>query len=599
MAIRTLLDIYDTLLERPRPDLLRAKAGGAYRDVSTAEFARRVECLGYALMELGVEPGDRVALLSENRPEWVIADFAVQNIGAADVPVYPTLLGPQVRHILQDSGAKVALVSTPVQLGKALSAAGDGLPVVVFDSGFPAGARGGSRPGAGDVLSLEEACARGEEARVKDPALWGKRRAGVGPGTLASVIYTSGTTGLPKGVMLTHSNFVSNVTATASIVDVGPGDAGLSFLPLSHVYERMVEYFCLSSGCSIAYAESQEAVAQDLLEVRPTILVVVPRFLEKAHARAMEVVGPSGLKRKVFEWAIGKGRERLGHTLAGRRVPPLLRLQNVLADRLVFAKIRERFGGRLRLVFSGAAPLSRDLAEFFLSVGITVLEGYGLTETSPVVAVNTPMRLRPGTVGPVLPGVEVRIAEDGEILVRGPNVMKGYWNMPRETAEALRDGWLHTGDVGRLDAEGFLVITDRKKDLIVTSLGKNVAPQPVENAMKESPFVANVVCIGDRRNYVSALLVAEMDAVRKWAGRNGLPAGEPAGQLLARPEVRRMFQEEVDRVMAGFAPYERIKRFALLEGDFTLEAGEVTPTLKLRRDVIWRKYADLIESLYS
>jgi long-chain acyl-CoA synthetase len=576
---------------------LRHKAGGAYRDVSTAEFARRVECLGHALMELGVEPGDRVALLSESRPEWVIADFAVQNIGAADVPVYPTLLESQVRHILQDSGAKVALVSTPVQLGKALSAAGDDVPLVVFDSGFPAGARSGPRPGA--VLSLEEAYARGEEARVKDPALWGKRRAGVGPGTLASVIYTSGTTGVPKGVMLTHSNFASNVAATATLVSVGPGDAGLSLLPLAHVYERMVEYFCLSSGCSIAYAESQEEVARNLLDVRPTILVVVPRFLEKAHARVMEVVGASTLKRNVFKWAIGKGRERLAHTLAGRRVPPLLRLQNVLADRLVFAKVRERFGGRLRLVFSGAAPLSRHLAEFYLSAGITVLEGYGLTETSPVVSVNTPAKLRPGTVGPVLPGVEVRIAEDGEILVRGPNVMKGYWNMPRETAEALRDGWLHTGDVGRLDAEGFLVITDRKKDLIVTSSGKNVAPQPVENAMKGSPFVANVVCIGDGRNYVSALLVANMDAVRQWAGRNGLPAEEPPGQLLARPEVRGKFQEEVDRVMAGFAPYERIKRFALLEGDFTLEAGEVTPTLKLRRDVIWRKYAELIESLYA
>ena len=602
MTVKTLVELFDRVLAHPRPDLLLSRSGGGCQSLSTAEFGRRVRLLCLALVRMGVEPGDRVALLSENRPEWQIADFAIQNAGGVSVPIYPTSPAAQVRYMLDDSGAKVCLVSTPTQLGKVIDPTGGpaGASAIVFDAGLPSGPRVAvSEQLAGEAIPLEEAYRRGEEAERADPSLFERRRETVRPDSLASIIYTSGTTGDPKGVMLTHSNFISNVLAVAQLVPIGPEDVTLSFLPLSHAFERIVECVYMHQGCSIAYAASMDTVPQDIQDIRPTIVAAVPRFFEKFQSRVLETVrSGTAFRRSLFHWAIDKGRRRLEHLSSGRRMPAVLAFQWLIAERLVFSPFRVRLGGRLRFFISGGAPLPREVAEFFLSAGILILEGYGLTETSPVISVNTPDRLRLGTVGPVIPGVSVRIAGDGEVLVRGENVMKGYWNRPEATAEAMSDGWFHTGDIGRLDPDGFLTITDRKKDLIITSAGKNIAPQPIENALRTSRFIANALCVGDRRKYIAALIVPELDALRAWARERGLTSGEPPASLLARPEVQALYRQEIDRATEGFAPYEKVKRFALLERDFTLDAGEITPTLKVKRRVVNGKYADLIESLY-
>ncbi len=602
MTVRTLVELFDRALAHPRPDLLLSRSGGGCQSLSTAEFGRRVRLLCLALVRMGVELGDRVALLSENRPEWQIADFAIQNAGGVSVPIYPTSPAAQVRYMLDDSGAKICLVSTPTQLGKVIDPE-DGparASAIVFDAGLPSGPRVAvSEQLAGKTIPLEEAYRRGEEAERADPSLFERRRETVRPDSLASIIYTSGTTGDPKGVMLTQSNFISNVLAVAQLVPIGPEDVTLSFLPLSHAFERIVEYVYMHQGCSIAYAASMDTVPQDIQDIRPTIVAAVPRFFEKFQSRVLETVrSGTASRRRLFHWAIDKGRRRLEYLSSGRRMPAVLAFQWLIAERLVFSPLRVRLGGRLRFFISGGAPLPREVAEFFLSAGILILEGYGLTETSPVISVNTPDRLRLGTVGPVIPGVSVRIAGDGEVLVRGENVMKGYWNRPEATAEAMSDGWFHTGDIGRLDPDGFLTITDRKKDLIITSAGKNIAPQPIENALRTSRFIANALCVGDRRKYIAALIVPELDALRAWARERGLTSGEPPASLLARPEVQALYRQEIDRATEGFAPYEKVKRFALLERDFTLDAGEITPTLKVKRRVVNGKYAGLIESLY-
>ena len=596
MPGRTLVEIFDGCVARPRPDLLLYRGKYRWQRMSTGEFARRVRALSCALPGLRVGPGDRVILLSENRPEWQIVDFAVQNAGAVTVPIYPTLPASQVRPLLADCGAKAAFVSNRAQLEKLREAseAAHPLPIVVFD---PPGAGEGADLGG---LPLEMAIRRGEEEDRADPRGFDRRRQTVGPESLATIIYTSGTTGSPKGVMLTHGNFASNIEGCLMSLPLGAGDVVLSFLPLSHVLQRMFEYTSFSVTACIAYAQSMETVPRDMAEVSPTIVPAVPRFFEKIHARIMGTVASSSRPRQAaFRWAMRQGRKRLETTLAGRPVPLSLRVKSALGDRVVGRRVRRGVGGRLRFFISGGAPLSRELAEFFPAAGILVLEGYGLTETSPVIAVNSPDRFRPGTVGSVLPGLDVRIADDGEILVRGPSVMKGYWNRPLDTEQVLRDGWFHTGDIGFLDPEGFLTITDRKKDLIVTSAGKNVAPQPIENALKNSTFIANAVCVGDRRNYVAALIVPEIETLRGWAIERGLTAvGDSLADLLARPEVKDLYRREIDSVTVHLARFEKIKRFALLERDFSLEEGELTPTLKVRRRIVCEKFTAVITSLY-
>ena len=639
MRQHTLTAIFDRVIARPRPALLRFKHEGAWREISSAEFGARVRALASYLDSVSVAPGDRIAIFSENRPEWTISDFACQCLGAVDVPIYGSLSAEQIGYLLRDSGARLALASTRSFFERVVLAAqlGGRLErIILFDRwpDFPppAGPRpdfafegdgtsgqfrvlfenwvvvapadeplqpAGPPAGSIDVVFLEEALRRGEALDRRDPERFERRKGEVRPADLASIIYTSGTTGPPKGVMLAHTNFCSNVDACLSLIPFDGRDLALSFLPLSHVFERTIEYCYLAAGGAIAYAVSFDTVGADILEVRPTVFGSVPRLFEKIHARIVEGARSGGrAKRRLFDWAVAAGRERTQLLLARRKVPLLVALKFRIADRLVFSKIKGRLGGRVRFLVSGGAPLGRELAEFFLAAGITVLEGYGLTETSPVIALNTPGALRPGTVGKILPGVEVRIADDGEILVRGPNVMQGYFGRPEETREAIRYGWFATGDIGRLDEDGYLLITDRKKDLLITSGGKNVAPQPIENALRASRYIASAVLVGDRRNFISALIVPDFEALARAGAERGF-GDLPPGELVRRPEVLDLIATEIDAATSGLASYEKVKRFTLLEHDLTIDAGELTPTFKVRRRIVAERYRAEIEAMYS
>ena len=593
MEIRTLCDIL-THLDRHyrRPDLLRFKSGGAWRDISTEDFVSTVRSLALGLDSLGIREGDRVAILSENRPEWTAFDHAILNLGAVGVPIYPTLLTDQVRFILDNSQARALVVSTAVQMEKVrpcLSSLPELARVILLE--VSSGNSEGAIPW-GAVIQAGEAVHRSDSGRFE------AIRAGVAPEDLASILYTSGTTGEPKGVMLTHANFASNVNATLQLFPFSMADSTLSFLPLSHVLERMVEFAYLAAGASISYAESLEAVPQNIAEVRPTVAVSVPRLFDKVHDRAIAAARALPLPRRlIFALALGIGRKRARAILDGRPVPLLARLLHPFADRLVFSRIRERMGGRIRFFVSGGAPLAIRSAEFFYAAGIRVLEGYGLTETSPVIAVNTFDRVRLGTVGPVIPGVEVRIARDGEILARGPNVMKGYFRDEEATREVMKEGWLHTGDIGHLDADGFLKITDRKKEMLKTSGGKLVAPQPLENLLKADRFISQAMVVGDRRKFIAALIVPDFAWMESYARHKRIPYKE-AGELLDHPRVLDLFRRRIEEKMRGLPSYETVKKFRLLPRELTQEEGELTPTLKLKRRVVEEKYADLIESMY-
>ncbi|HEY9855820.1 MAG TPA: long-chain fatty acid--CoA ligase, partial [Stenomitos sp.] len=564
-----------------RPALM-FKDGGRYRSFTYREFNRRVDHLSAFLMEAGVGHGERVALLSENRPEWVIADQALLAIGAIDVPIYPTLTGPQVAQLLNDCEAKAALVSTRAQLDKLLSVAAD-IPslelVLVMDE------VDGHLPER--VMRFEAALRQGEASRDRmQDALKGRREA-IRPDDLASIVYTSGTTGEPKGAMLTHRNFTSNALTAAGVLGVESTDIELSFLPLSHVFERVVYYALLSSGATIAYAESIETLPQNLIEVRPTLLVSVPRVLEKIYARTLEKIEHDApLKREVFYAALEIGE--FFHKVMneeGRVVFPT----NVLyqaADRLVFKQIREALGGRLRFIVSGAAPLAAEIGRFFQITGVPVVEGYGLTETSPVLAFNPPDRPKFGTVGRPLDGVEVRLAPDGEIIARGPNVMKGYWGNEAATREVLdQDGWFHTGDIGRFDDEGYLSIIDRKKEILVMSNGKKVAPQPIENRLQMHPIIEQAMLIGEKRHYITALIVPDPVIAERMAKDAGIEWSNTS-ELLASPTVHAAVAEAIAHENRGLAAFEQIKRFELLPHAFSQESGELTPTLKLKRRII-------------
>jgi long-chain acyl-CoA synthetase len=461
----------------------------------------------------------------------------------------------------------------------------------VFDTPAPAG-----------TMSLDELRAKGREALARDKDCVARRSGAVTRDDLATLIYTSGTTGDPKGVMLTHGNLVHNVVAAAKAFPmVDETWTALSFLPLCHSFERTAGHnFMLYAGVTIAYAESIEKVPENMLEVRPTIMTSVPRLYEKMYARVNEkVAADPPLRQKVFRWAIGVGSRMFAHQVAKTTPGPLLKAQFALADKLVFSKIKQRTGGRLQLFISGGAPLAREIAEFFGSAGMLVCEGYGLTETSPVITANWPGSMKPGTVGLPLDQVEVKIAEDGEILTRGPHVMKGYFKKPEATAEAIeKDGWFHTGDIGFKDPDGFLVITDRKKDIIVTSGGKNIAPQPIENRLKTNKFFSEVVMIGNRRNFAAALVVPNFEVLSGWAKARGIPA-EPREQLLKNPEVLAHYQALVDELTKDLAQFEKIKKIALLTREFSLENGEITPTLKVKRRVVEERYRQTIDAIYA
>jgi long-chain acyl-CoA synthetase len=595
---RTLCDLfYDSVDRFRKPAHLKFKEGGVWKDISSDQLRTMVEELSMGLRQLGVEKGDRVAILSENRPEWAITDLATLVAGAVDAPIYPSLTPDFVRYILNDSEAKVCVASTSAQLRKLAEVRGQ-TPHLQHVIRLDAGAE----PAEG-TLSLEEVRAMGRAALAAEPGAVRARAAETKPEDLATLIYTSGTTGEPKGVMLTHANLVSNVLGAASTFQgqMGPGDVALSFLPLCHVFERMGGYYLmLYYGVTIAYAEGVEQVAANMGEVQPAVMCSVPRLYEKMYARINEkVASDPPKKQKIFRWALGVGREVFAHRVNKTSPPLLLRLKHAVADKLVFAKIKARTGGKLRLFVSGGAPLSREIAEFFGAAGLTILEGYGLTETSPVITVNRMEDLRPGTVGKVIPGVEVKIASDGEILTRGPHVMQGYFKKPEATREAIDpEGWFHTGDIGVVDGEGFLTITDRKKDLIVTSGGKNIAPQPIENLLKTHPLIGEIVMIGNNRHFPSALVVPNFENLERWARERGLSAGGRA-ELVARTEVQELYDQTVKELTAHMAQFEKIKKVALLTTEFTQESGELTPTLKVKRRVVEQKYKDVIDRLYE
>jgi long-chain acyl-CoA synthetase len=584
---------FETIDKHSRPDAYQAKRGGRYQPIAHSEVLTRVRHLAIGLQEIGLQPGDRVAILSENRPEWAIADWACLTASMADVPVYPTLPAEQITHILRDSGAAALFVSNEAQAAKIAQIRAE-VPdlrhVVTFTDAL--------LPGTDHTLA--DLAARGAAADTAERAAsWRAAALAVKPDDLATLIYTSGTTGLPKGVMLTHDNIYSNVVASRNKIPFNGDDVALSFLPLSHIFERMGDYLFWATGTSIAYAESMDTVPFNLSEVRPTFAMSVPRLYEKMYARILEnALSGSAVKKQIFFWARRVAEAWADETLAGRTPGGLLALKYSIAQKLVFSKLKERTGGRLRYFVSGGGPLAPEINKFFYAAGLVILEGYGLTETSPVISVNTPQAFRIGTVGKVIEGVEVTIAADGEILTRGPHVMRGYYNNAQATSEAIdADGWFHTGDIGVLEDE-YLRITDRKKDIIVTAGGKNVAPQPIENKVKTNKYISQAVMIGDKRKFVSLLVVPNWDQLEKWAGIKHIIWTERR-QLLEMPTVRAKIEKEVAKEMVGLASFETPKKIALLEHDFSVERGELTPTLKVKRRVIDKDYKDLIDALYA
>jgi long-chain acyl-CoA synthetase len=590
--INTLPELFlNTVRSYPKPDFLKVKRNDVYTDISMAEFENAVRDFALGLKDLGHGRGAKLVILSENRPEWTITDFANLCLGGVTVPIYTTLVAEQVKYIINDSDAEIVVVSNLFQYKKVASLKDD-LPrvkqIIIFQNQAPA-------PG---VLTLAEIQARGRALALARPGLFEETAKAVRPEDEASIIYTSGTTGIPKGVILTHVNFVSNIVSVAQMIEFSATDTVLSFLPLSHVLERMVTFTYIYKGCSIAYAENAETVAQNLLEVRPQIMVSVPRVFEKIYSRVMDtVLSSSSLKRKIFFWGIKVGKAAGGKTLAGKSVGPFLTFKRNLAHKLVYSKIIAKTGGRIRFFVSGGAPLSKDIAEFFYALGLIVLEGYGLTETAPVLALNTFEALRFGTVGKILPGVEVMIAPDGEILAKGPNVMKGYYKKAAETQDVFENGWFKTGDIGFIDADGFLTITDRKKDLIVTAGGKNIAPQPIENILKTNPYISNAVVVGDRRRFITALIVPNFEKIEEYAKFAKIPFADRA-ELVRNEQIVNFFRSEIERSTPNLASYERIKKIAILDHEFEIERDEITPTLKVKRNIIENKYQDVIEGLY-
>lgn len=582
----------EVVTERPNPRMAIHKASGEWQAIAAPEFLRRVAGLSHALAQLGVKKGDRVGLLAANRPEWHIADFAILGLGAVSVPVYFRESEARLCYVLNHSGARVVFVAGAEQLQMLMPCRRD---LAHVEHVIAAGA---SAETASEYLRYESLIAAAGE---KEIAAYREHAAAVAPEDLATIIYTSGTTGEPKGVMLTHANLSSNDMDSSWDFKFRPDDVGLSFLPLAHVYERMIDYSYLFNGVPVAYVERPEDVQSALREVQPTLMAAVPRVYEKIYegivARGQAL---TGRKRKLFEWAMRIARQAVPWRCYGKPVPLRIKAQWQLANVIGYSRIREALGGRLRSCSSGSGPLRKDLIEFFTTVGIPIYQGYGLTETSPVVSTNRQQANRIGTVGQPIRNVKVRIAADGEILVKGPCVMQAYYRNEPQTREALtEDGWLHTGDIGFLDADGYLSITDRKKDLIKTAAGKFIAPQPIENKLKTSPLISNVCVLGDTRKFVVALIVPNFAAMEAEARqRAGLELASRS-ELCGNAWVRARMAEEIERLTPHLAQYEKIKRFALLDHDFTAESGQLTHTLKVIRRAVANRYRDMIDQLYA
>jgi long-chain acyl-CoA synthetase len=591
MPARTVLDFYRNEVSSPRGEHYSHWTPAGRRVLTTHQFFDRTAALSNALADLGVGSGDRVMLLSDNRPEWHMIDLATLSLGAVDVPIYGTLTSEQITYQVKDSGAKVVVAENPEQMAKFLTIKKKcrSLEHLIQIEG----------PADKGVHVFDDLLESGDNGE-NEAAFW-DRAAGVQPGDLMTIIYTSGTTGEPKGVMLTHDNLVQNVLYTANRVPVSREDLVLEFLPLCHVLERMIGYVCMYKELSKAYC-SVYHVGDLIAEIRPNLLAGVPRFYEKIMQKVTDqVAGAPALKRALFNWAIDLGQERSRLQLSGQDFGGMLAARHALADKLVLSKVRAGLGGRLRFCLSGGAELPIFVNEFFHALGVFVVEGYGLTETSPIVSANGSEvgQIRLGTVGKPLDNVEVKLAKDGELLVKGPSIMSGYWNKPEQTAEVFtEDGFFTTGDIAEFDEDGFLLIVDRKKDLIVTAGGKNVAPQPIESHLKKSPFVETAVLIGDRRPFIVALFSPSFDDLERWAKKEGITYTD-LEDLSGRPEVSALFDEVVIGANASLARYEQIKKHRVLPISLSIEGGQLTPTLKVKRRVVEQQFSNLIDELYG
>jgi long-chain acyl-CoA synthetase len=587
LQLKTINDIFFLAVTSTNPRaILYVDAAGKWQPFTGMQIYQRVRALAETLAEWGIRKGDRIAILGENRWEWAVADFAALAMGAVDVPIYPTLTAEQIGVLLADSGARVAVVSTRQQYDKVESVrAHTGVERIILmdDEGVPDAVLMSSL--------LKDADSRGTE---RDPA-FDRVAYDIAPNDLATLIYTSGTTGEPKGVMLTHGNVASNVNYSLAGFEIVPDDSCISFLPLSHITARHLDYAIYTRQATIAYCPSFEKLPAALKEIRPTVLVAVPRVYEKVRQEAQRQASLSGVKKQIFKWALKTGQKHLEEILRGETSSAL---GWKLANKLVFSKIRHGFGERVRYYIAGGAPLGMDTASWFAGIGIRILEGYGLTETSPVIAINTTAAYRIGSVGKPLSNVECCIADDGELLVRGPNVFIGYWHKPQETAQAFdAEHWFGTGDIGRIDEDGFLYITDRKKELLKTSGGKMVAPQPIENKLKTHLLVNEAAVVGDKYKFISALISPNFRVLEEWAQRQGISA-PTRRELVENPTVVARYQVIVDEVNASLAQFETIKRFRIVPEEWSLASGELTPSLKLRRRIVNRQYATEIAGFY-
>ncbi|HEX8843499.1 MAG TPA: long-chain fatty acid--CoA ligase [Pyrinomonadaceae bacterium] len=593
---QTLVEMFErTVRLHNKEDALNYKRDGAWLSISSDEMLTRARHLALGLYSLGIRRGDRVALFSENCPEWTLADAGSLFAGAIDVPIYPTLTAQQVSYILKDSGSRILFIQNQEKFERVREALKDcpALEQIIFfdDEGEPKG------PNALTFAQLEE---RGRLLAAERPTLIEELEHAVRPDDLATIIYTSGTTGEPKGVMLTHSNLVTNLIDSSCHLSFNKTDSVLSVLPFSHVLERLAMYMYLHHGMSVFYAESMEKIGDNMREVHPTMMICVPRLFEKIYARIKENAAAGGkAKSMILAWAVAVGKDCARHVLNHQKIPMRLALKYKIASRLVFSKWHAGMGGRIRLFVSGGAALPDEIGLIFAGADLPIVQGYGLTETSPVISAGTLEDNRIGTVGRPIRNVQVRIAADGEIETRGPNVMRGYYNKPEATREVFtEDGWFKTGDIGTLDADGFLRITDRKKELFKTSGGKYIAPQPIEQMIKGSRFVNQVVLVGNGRKFPAALIVPDWDQLRSYAELKGLETSTPA-ELVKHPRIINLFERQVQAHTPDLAQYERVKRVALLENELTIDSGELTPTLKVKRRVVDEKYADVIDRLYD
>ncbi|CAM3913055.1 AMP-dependent synthetase/ligase [Mesobacillus zeae] len=590
--------VYHSVLRFPDKKALMWKCGGVYQSMSYSAMWKQIRHAAAGLAGMGITSDDKVAILSENNPTWPISDLAILSLGAVSVPVYPSLPANQVEHILRNAECKAVIVQNEQQLNKVQETGMEDLIKVVMDTQSPF-----THPGK--VIPFYELVVTGQNNPLSG---WEESWQSIDSGQLATIIHTSGTTGSPKGAMLTHGNFLSNIKAIQFwCMEAGPDDILLSYLPLSHVFERMAGQFTpLTAGATIAYAESIEAIPDNLLEVRPTIMTTVPRLLEKVYAKVQGQVAAGGtIKKKLFNWAVGTGTERYEYLanasmdeMVFGEMPRKLRRRYSVADRLVFSKVKANLGGRMRALVSGGAALNPEIAGFFWSMGIPILEGYGLTETAPVIASNPMTRPKIGTVGRVLANVDVRIAEDGEILVKGPSIMKGYYRNEEATAEQFSDGWFRTGDIGTLDDDGYLTIVDRKKRLLILSTGKNVAPQHIENAINQSSYIENSVILGHNQKYIIAVISPDQVNLRDWAERHGVEAVSRQ-ELIQHPKVQERIEKEMKTLTVKLAPFEQPKKVIVVPDEWTVDNGSITPSLKVRYNVIEEKYKESIIAGYQ